>query len=278
MFGETPPDRFDNVRQAWIGRHAGPFPIQKRRAEVLNRRIRDRNRKMAGAQPSPYNDNVIKPLVLRPAQTAEGYIEAVVVSVAALLVPIGWAAGVVLYQRILGLIPQRLRCYPTLALLWVGVGLGALTLCLYDPGAGLGSALLTPWLIAQIPATFLSAGIYGILNGWLAIDGATEWWPLTPQPAPSNASDPMGPDDITGPGIFFRDDLNAGEQLIPIAPDEARPQGYSAMLIIAGLVASALGIIWTIGTVFLGIRDSFDAPIGQTLPGNTTAIQPSGLR
>jgi hypothetical protein len=278
MFGETPPDRFDNVRQAWIGRHAGPFPIQKRRAEVLNRRIRDRHREMAGAQPSPYNDNVIKPLVLRPAYSTEGYIEAVVVSVAALLVPIGWTAGIVLYQRILTLIPQRLRCYPTLALLWASAGLGALTLCLYDHGTGLDSALVTPWFFAQIPAAFLTAGIYGILNGWLAVDGATEWWPMVPQSAPADADYPMGPDDITGPGIFFRDDLDAGEQLTPIAPDEARPRGGSAMLIIAALVVSALGIIWTVATVFLGVKDCYTSPVMQPVPGNTTAVQPSGMR
>jgi hypothetical protein len=278
MFGETPPDRFDNVRQAWIGRHAGPFPIQKRRAEVLNRRIRDRHREMAGAQPSPYNDNVIKPLVLRPAYSTEGYIEAVVVSVAALLVPIGWAVGIVLYQRILTLIPQRLRCYPTLALLWASAGLGALTLCLYDHGTGLDSALVTPWFFAQIPAALLTAGIYGILNGWLAVDGATEWWPVVSQSAPADADYPMGPDDMTGPGIFFRDDLDAGEQLTPIAPDEARPRSGSAMLIIAGLVVSALGIIWTVGTVFLGVKDCYTSPVMQPVPGNTTAVQPSGMR
>jgi hypothetical protein len=275
MLGEMPPDRFDDVRREWIARHASVFPIQKRRAEILNRRIRDRHRKQAGARPSPYNDMVIKPLVLRPAQTVEGYIEAVVVSVAALLAPIGWLAGVALYQRIVGLIPERLRSYPVLAVLWAGVGVGVLTVGLYQHGAGLGSALFMPWLIAQIPATLLAAGIYGILNGWLAVDGGTEWWPLTPRSAPADDVDyPMGPDDMTSPGIFFQDDLDAGEHLTPIAPDEHRPQGNSAMLIIAALVVSTLGVVWTIATVCLGVRDALTE--SALAPASSSTVQPWG--
>jgi hypothetical protein len=276
MLGEISPDRFDEVRQEWIARHAGPFPIQKRRAEILNRRIRDRQRKIAGARPSPYNDNVIKPLALRQARTVEAYIEAVVVSVAALLAPIGWAAGIALYQQIVGRIPVRLRSYPVPALLWASVGVGLLTLCLYDHGTGFGTALMRPWLIAQIPATFLAAGIYGILNGWLAVDGATEWWPLTPQQVPADVDYPMGPDDMTAPGIFFRDELDAGEQLTPIAPDSGHPQGHSATPITAALVVSALGIVWTIATVCLGVRDAMTESIIPHVPANTTAVQPWG--
>jgi hypothetical protein len=276
MSGEAPPDRFDDVRREWIARHASVFPIQKRRAEILNRRIRDRHRKLAGARPSPYNDNVIKPLVMRKAETTEGYIEAVAVSVAALLAPIGWPAGIALYQRILGLIPTRLRSYPVLALLWAAVAVGALTLCIYQPDTGLASALLVPWLIAQIPATLLTAGIYGILNGWLAVDGATDWWPLTPRPVPADVNYPMGPDDMTGPGIFFQDDLDAGEHLTPIAPDEPGPQGHSTMLITGSLVVSALGIVWTIATVCLGVRDAFADAVLQPVPANSSTVQPWG--
>jgi hypothetical protein len=277
MLGEMSTDRFDEVRREWIARHAGPFPIQKRRAEILNRRIRDRNRKRAGARPSPYNDNVIKPLPLRQAQTVEGYIEAVVVSVAALLAPIGWAAGIALYQQIVGRIPNRLRSYPVLALLWAGVGVGLLTLCLYQHGTGLDTALMMPWLIAQIPATFLTAGIYGVLNGWLAVDGAMEWWPVTPQQKPADTADyPIGPDDMTAPGIFFREDLDAGEQLTPIAPDSAHPQGHSTMLMTAALAVSALGIVWTVVTVCLGVRDAISQPYVPTMPANSTAGQPWG--
>jgi hypothetical protein len=161
--------------------------------------------------------------------------------------------------------------YPVLALLWAGVGLGALTLCIYQPGSGSGSALFVPWLIAQIPATPLTAGIYGILNGWLAVDGAAEWWPVTPQQVPADVDYPMGPDDMTGPGIFFQDDLDAGEHLTPIAPDAPRTQSHSITLIIAALVLSTLGIIWTIATVCLGVRDAVTQSI--YVP-NSSTVQP----
>lgn len=266
MLNELPPDRFDELRREWIGRHAGVFTIQKRRAEILNRRIRDRHRRQAGARPNPYDDNVIKPLPARRADTIEGYAEVAIVGIAALLAPIGWLAGIALYQRTLGFIPQRLRSYPVPALLWASVALGALTLWLYDPGTALGSALVAPWLTAQIPATFLAAGIYGILNGWLAVEGTTDWWPLTPRPVPAELDYPMGPDDMTGPGIFRQYDLAAGEQPTPIAPDPARPQARSAMLIVTALLASALGIAWTIATVTLGVLDALTASISLTIP------------
>lgn len=271
MLSEIQPDRFDEVRHEWIARHAGIFTIQKRRAEILNRRVRDRQRKLVGARPSPYDDHVIKPLPTRRADSIEGYVEAAIVAVAVLLAPIGWPAGIALYQHVLGFIPRRLRSYPVPALLWAAVTLGALTLCLYQHGDGLGTALLAPWLIAQIPATLLSAGIYGILNGWLAVDGATDWWPLTPRPVAANLDYPMGPDDMTGPGIFHQHDLDGGEQLTPIAPDSARSR--STAPIFAALIVSALGILWTIGTVLLGVRDALTESIIQTIPANNPTIQ-----
>jgi hypothetical protein len=36
--------------------------------------------------------------------------------------------------------------------------------------------LVVPWVLAQVPAVFLAAGIYGIVNGWLAVDGRDEKW------------------------------------------------------------------------------------------------------
>ena len=38
----APVDRFDEVRRRWIARHQHTFIFQKRRAEILARRIRDR--------------------------------------------------------------------------------------------------------------------------------------------------------------------------------------------------------------------------------------------
>ena len=41
----------------------------------------------------------------------------------------------------------------------------------YQPTDSLAGTVLAPWLIAQLPAALLAAGIYGILEGWLAVDG-----------------------------------------------------------------------------------------------------------
>ncbi|SKO13891.1 Uncharacterised protein [Mycobacteroides abscessus subsp. massiliense] len=58
-------------------------------------------------------------------------------------------------------------------------------------------------MLAQLPAAFLAAGVYGILNGWLAVDGSAEWWPVTP---PTPEDDPtlvvFGPDEVSSPAIF----------------------------------------------------------------------------
>ena len=182
MMQRSAPDRYDEVRREWIARHAGIFTIQKRRAEVLNRQIRDRNRRAAGARPNQYDDNVIHPLPARRPTTIEGVIELVIVCVALLLAPLGWLLGHLLYRWILTFIPDRLRSYPIPALLWTSVGIGALTVALYSGGNDVHTALVAPWLIAQIPATFLVAGLYGILNGWLAVDGSADWWPVAPPP------------------------------------------------------------------------------------------------
>jgi hypothetical protein len=82
---EMAPDQFDDVHRQSIARHSSAFAIQKRRIEIPNRRIRDRQ--LADARPGPCNDNVIKPLVMCKAETTEGYIEAVAVSVAAVRAP-----------------------------------------------------------------------------------------------------------------------------------------------------------------------------------------------
>jgi 3'-phosphoadenosine 5'-phosphosulfate sulfotransferase (PAPS reductase)/FAD synthetase len=72
ILSEMPPDRFDQVRRASITRRTGVFPIQQRPAEILNRRIRDPHRKLTGARPSSYNDNVIKRLALAASTDPEG--------------------------------------------------------------------------------------------------------------------------------------------------------------------------------------------------------------
>ncbi|MBV8965411.1 MAG: hypothetical protein JO191_04455, partial [Mycobacteriaceae bacterium] len=178
------PDRFDDQRRAWIARHAGIFTIQQRRAELLGRQIRDRARAAAGARPNPYDDNVTHPLTSRRPATSEGFAELAIVAVALAVAPLGWAGGVLLYRWMVTFIPDRLRAYPIPAMLWSAVGIGTLTAAPYTGGNSLRTALVAPWLLAQIPAAFMAAGVYGILNGWLAVDGSADWWPLAPPPPP----------------------------------------------------------------------------------------------
>ena len=70
-----------------------------------------------------------------------------------------------------------------------------------SPVIPLVSAAGVPWLLAQVPAALLTAGIYGILEGWLAVDGARDWWPMRP---PDEVDDVdfgfLQADDLTGPG------------------------------------------------------------------------------
>jgi len=58
----APVDGFDAVRRAWIAGHQGWSTIQQRRAELLGRRVRARQRATTAAAPDPHDDTVIPPL------------------------------------------------------------------------------------------------------------------------------------------------------------------------------------------------------------------------
>ncbi|WP_234810419.1 hypothetical protein [Mycolicibacterium fallax] len=237
--------------------------MQQRRAELLNRRIRRRIRDKAGARPDPHADRPTRALLAREPASIEARIELVTVGLLALLVPVGWPLGRLVYMRTEALIPARLRAYPIPAYLWAAVALGVLTNGLYAVRGetGIAGALLAPWLLAQIPAAFLTAGIYGILNGWLAIPGSTDWWPVTPAPPGVDLALPLGPDDLTGPGIFPRaEPAIAAHELTPVT----RAQGHSVRLIIGALLVSVVGIFWTVGVVAVGTKAVLLQPITLT--------------
>ena len=253
MFREAT-DRYDDLRREWIAEHAGIFTMQTRRAERLNRRIRRRNRDLAGARPDPYDDHATHPLLTRVPDTVEAKLELVLVTVAALAAPLGWPLGRWLYGRIEALIPDRLRSFPIVALLWSAIVLGVITTLLYSlrESSTWGAAVLAPWMMAQLPATFLAAGIYGILNGWLAIDGSLDWWPLAPLPASIDMNIPLAADDLTGPSVFVTAEAPlSSHDLTPVT----RARGGSPVLIITALILSALGAAWTLGAVVVGIKD-----------------------
>lgn len=177
-----PADIFDEQRRAWIAAHSGVFLFQKRRAELLAKKIRARTRSKVGARPDPHDDTVTPPLPLRSPRTPSATMENLLVLICAVAAPLGWPIGRLGYQLVKTLIPERLRAYPIPALMW-SAALAALPLLFYTPSPSLTSELITPWLLAQIPAALLTASIYGLLEGWLAVEGSSHWWPLTP-PAP----------------------------------------------------------------------------------------------
>ena len=205
-------DKFDDLRRAWISGHQGWSTIQRRRAEQLGRRNRARQRAVATAVPDPHDDTVIPPLILRTAKSPAAQIELMGVSLFAAVLPLGWLGGWLLNRVVVKLIPQDLKAYPVAALLWSGALLGAAILVFYDPAPGIDQAVVVPWLCAQLAAMPATAGIYGVLEGWLAVTGSDRWWPLTPARAvltESEALDILGGYDSTGPGLFDAQRLNA---------------------------------------------------------------------
>jgi len=207
------------MRRAWIATHQGASTIQRRRAELLGRKVRACQRAIATAVPDPHDDTVIPPLWLRAADSPASQLELLGVLAAAALVPLGWFAGWLLEQVVSQLIPGTLRAYPIAAMLWAGAALGLLIIVLYDPASTFDQTVVTPWLCAQLAATFIAAGLYGIAEGWLALPESHQWWPLTPPQRPITAEDAaaiLGGYDITSPGLIEAQPLNVpGERTRP---------------------------------------------------------------
>jgi hypothetical protein len=208
-----PVDRFDEMRRTWIAAHQGFSTIQRRRAELLGRKVRARQRAMATAVPDPHDDTVIPPLWLRTTKSCASQVELLAVTVAAIVVPLGWIGGWLSHAAVTQLIPSRLRAFPIAALLWSGALLGLLIVVIYDPAPTFGEVVFTPWLCLQLAAVPSVAGVYGLAEGWLAVPGSNQWWPLTPPKQPLTAEDAatiLGGYDITGPALLDARRLNDG--------------------------------------------------------------------
>jgi hypothetical protein len=204
-------DRFDEMRRAWIAAHHGASTIQCRRAETLGRKIRARQRAVATAVPDPHDDTVIPPLWLRTAKSPASQIELLAVTVVALVVPLGWVGGLLLKEVVTHLIPGYLQGFPVAALLWSGVVLELLIVLVYNPAPIFGQVVLSPWLCLQLAGVPVVAGIYGVAEGWLAVSGSCQWWPLTPPQRPLTAQDAaaiLGGYDTTGPALLDEQRLN----------------------------------------------------------------------
>lgn len=101
----------------------------------------------------------------------------------------------------------------------------------------MGSAVLGPWIDGAdsrcIPHRRKSAGI---LNGWLAIDGSLDWWPLAPLPATIGMNISLAADDLTGPSVFVTAEAPLSSyDLTPVT----RARGGSTRLIVIACSASA---------------------------------------
>jgi hypothetical protein len=206
---QLPPDRFDDVRREWIAFHQGWSTIQRRRAEQLGRMVRKRQRIGSVAVPDPHDDTVLDPLWMRATKSHASRVELALVLLAAAIAPIGWPAGWALKTMITTLIPATLRGFPIAALAWSGVGLEVLTVLVYqvayDPAGSFGQVAVLPWVCVQIAVVPLAAGLYGIAEGWAAVEGSDQWWPLTPVEQPLTADDVaaiLGSYDLTGPGVL----------------------------------------------------------------------------
>jgi hypothetical protein len=218
-----PLDRFEDIRREWIAFRQGDSLIQRRRAEVLGRVVRKRQRIRTAAVPDPHDDTVLPRLMFRPAKSLFSQFERALVLIAALIAPIGWPAGWALKTIITSQIPHTLRGFPIAATLWSGAALGLLTVLVYqlayDPAGSFGQIVVLPWVCVQLAAIPTIAGIYGLAEGWLAVEGSDQWWPLTPQRRPLTAADAaaiLGAYEMTGPGVVDAHPLNApGERTRP---------------------------------------------------------------
>lgn len=217
----VPPDRFDETRRKWIARYQRTFIFQKRRAEILARQIRDRAAENSGARVDPADDDVIHPFLMRSHQTKYGALDAIIVGTAAFLAPIGWPLGRAVYKLTVQQTDDEkiLRSYPIAAFMWAAVVIGLPMALLYSPTDSIIGTLLVPYLFAQIPATALAAGVYGILEGWLAVDGARDWWPKLPPQNSEHVDFGLTPDEAALPGIFLVSEQDPPGERTPIGKD-----------------------------------------------------------
>lgn len=265
-----PADIFDDQRRAWIAAHAGIFVFQRRRAEQLGKRLRARARERTGVRPDPHDDDV-RPGVLFRKAADTGWWEKTIVLTAAVAAPIGWPLGRLAYARIVRLIPETLRAYPIPALVWAAVVCGAPLVVFYDPAPSLWSTLVVPWLLAQIPATFLAAGIYGVLEGWLAVDGSSHWWPMAPAAQEVDDLLFLGPMDLPVPTLL---DPEPAKPEPPAVTHRRTPPKITWMPMTIGAILAAAGTLWltsiVIDNAFGNTFASFvTIPDGSTTDGTT---------
>lgn len=199
-----PPDRYDELRRQWIHDHWAWSEIQRARMEKLDIQIRRRTAATVLAAPSRRDDLPRNPLPARGHSSTIGALEFVGFCTLLTFLPIGWPLGRGLYRLLTQLVPDTLRSYPTSAALCTACT-GWWIPLLYDPGPGIVDKIVVPWAAGQLAGTMLIAGLYGIVEGWLAVPGAGQLWPSTLPALEMNETDAaevLGADVLTSPSVI----------------------------------------------------------------------------
>ncbi len=273
-----PADIFDAERRAWIAAHCGVFMFQKRRAELLAKAIRARTRVQVGARPDPHDDQVTPRLVFRTPSTTTGSFESALVAACTVAAPLGWPLGKAAYHALVSLIPDRLRAYPIPALLWASSACGLPLVLFYGPSPDLVDTLLFPWLLAQLPAMFLAAGIYGILEGWLAVDGSSDWWPLTPESTDVDDDLILGLGTLAMPTVLDRPPHPSPRRRIPpsITTRRRTPPIIRWLPILSGAALVVVMAVWYACLVLTAtISGPNHPPVDDVEPARSAVYQTS---
>lgn len=180
---------FAEKRASWILNHAREYAFQRRRGELLKAESDNHSRDMAGVDYNMHYQGITEKLYLRSNKSRAALKELLVVAGCAVIFPVAWPAGRQLYRWMARRItpsPTTTDAIPITTLAWIGAVLMLLGSILIDPGDAdsFKWVLLLPWIVVQGAGTFLMASVYGVLEGWLAIPGATDWWPAPAPAAP----------------------------------------------------------------------------------------------
>lgn len=189
----SPTLMYARERASWILNHAGPWAFQRTRGQRLQYEYDNDRRVTAGIAYNPHVQGITERLFLRATQSRAAVLELVVVTGAAVLFPLAWPLGRQLYRWLARRVtpdPASLHSIPITALAWIGAILMGLSAPVIDPSSAssLAGVIALPWLMVQGAGTFLMAAVYGIVKGWLAVPGSTDWWPFPPPPLPETES------------------------------------------------------------------------------------------
>ena len=108
--------------------------------------------------------------------------------------------------------------------------------------------LLIPWLLAQVPATFAAAAAYGVLEGWLAIDGSSDWWPLTPAQRDIDDTLILGPAPVSMPTLLDPAPP-ASRPAMPPASHVGGPHPINWMRLAIPAAIATTGTLWYLAAV-----------------------------